>query len=105
MRISRIKQIFDKDSTASWSEKIFKIRELVFTDGVLYKLEDMAGNHLDGNFYPEQLQHMDQSVYRVDRILKRRVQNGVPQLYVKWTGYSSKINSWEPAENTVQSQR
>ena len=104
VRISLIKQLFDKDSTASWSEEIFKIRELVFTDRVLYKLEDMAGEHLNGNFYPEQLQPTDQNVYRIDRILRRRVQNGVPQVYVKWTGYPSKFNSWEPAQNINQSQ-
>ena len=102
VRISLIKQLFDKDSTASWSEEIFKIRELVFTDRVLYKLEDMAGEHLDGNFYPEQLQPTDQNVYRIDRILRRRVQNGVPQVYVKWTGYPSKFNSWELAQNISQ---
>ena len=105
VRISLVKQLFEKDSTASWSEEIFKIRELVFTDRVLYKLEDMTGEPLDGNFYPEQLQLTNQSIYRVDSILQRRVRNGVPQVYVKWTGYSSKFNSWEPADAVLHSQQ
>ena len=74
-------------------------------DRVLYKLEDMTGEPLDGNFYPEQLQLTNQSIYRVDSILQRRVRNGVPQVYVKWTGYSSKFNSWEPADAVLHSQQ
>ena len=72
---------------------------------VLYKLEDMTGEPLDGNFYPEQLQLTNQSIYRVDSILQRRVRNGVLQVYVKWTGYSSKFNSWEPADAVLHSQQ
>ena len=103
VRISLEKLLFEKEATASWSEEVFRIRELVFTDRVLYKLEDQAGEHLDGNFYPEQLQPTNQSIYRIDRILRRRVHNGVPQVYVKWTGYKSKFNTWEPAENILHS--
>ena len=98
VRISLTKNLMEKESNASWSEEIFQIRKLVFSDRVLYKLEDLAGEHLKGSYYPEQLQPTNQSIYRVDKILKKRTRRGEAQVLVKWFGYSDKFNSWEPAE-------
>ena len=104
VRISLHKQLFEKGSTASWTEEIFQIRKLVFSDRVLYKLEDLSGEHLKGSYYPEQLQATNQSIYRVDKILKRRTVRGKAQVFVKWAGYPDKFNSWEPADAILHSQ-
>ena len=104
VRISLHKQLFEKGSTASWTEEIFQIRKLVFSDRVLYKLEDLSGKHLKGSYYPEQLQATNQSIYRVDKILKRRTVRGKAQVFVKWAGYPDKFNSWEPADAILHSQ-
>ena len=77
----------------------------MFTDRVLYKLEDLSGEHMKGNYYPEQLQPTNQSIYRVDKILEKRTHRGKAQVLVKWTGYSDKFNSWEPAEAILHSQQ
>jgi len=37
--------------------------------------------------------------YIVERIEKKRVINGVTQYFLKWQGYPSNQNSWEPAEH------
>lgn len=39
--------------------------------------------------------------YIVERILDRRIRNGKTEYYLKWEGYSSAFNSWEPIENIV----
>ena len=105
VRISLHKQLFEKGSTASWTEEIFQIRKLVFTDRVLYKLKDLAGEHLTGSYYPEQLQVTNQSINRVDKILKKRTHRGKAQVLVKWAGYPDKFNSCEPAEAILHSQQ
>ena len=40
-------------------------------------------------------------IYQVEHILKECVRQGKPQFYVKWLGYSSRHNTWEPEENIL----
>ena len=40
-------------------------------------------------------------IYQVERILKERIRRGKRQFYVKWLGYSSRHNTWEPEENIL----
>lgn len=42
-------------------------------------------------------------LYRVDEIVDDRVRNGKVEYLVKWHGYSSKDNTWEPAESFTDS--
>lgn len=42
---------------------------------------------------------LDNEEYEVERILGTRVVDGVEEVYVKWKGYSSRHNTWEPKEN------
>ena len=37
--------------------------------------------------------------YEVEKILRKRVKKGTTQYLVKWKGYSSSENTWEPTEN------
>lgn len=43
----------------------------------------------------------DSNVYTAERILNKRTVNGVTQYFIKWKGYSSKDNTWEPVENIL----
>lgn len=43
----------------------------------------------------------DSNVYTAERILSKRTTNGETQYHIKWKGYSSKSNTWEPAENIL----
>ena len=97
VRISLHKQLFEKEASASWTEEIFKIHSLVFNDRVMYTLEDLAGEQLQGTYYREQLQATNQNIYRIDKILRKRTHGGRAEVLVKWSGYSDRFNSWEPA--------
>jgi hypothetical protein len=38
------------------------------------------------------------TVYRIDKILRKRVRNGINEVYVAWVGYPKEFNSWIPAK-------
>ena len=100
VRISVKKKLFDKGATANWSEEIFQVRNVrMDTDPIVYELEDLTGEDVEGTFYKEQLQKTQQEIYRVDRVLRKRGN----EVLVKWSGYSDKFNSWMPARSILQS--
>lgn len=37
--------------------------------------------------------------YEVEAIEQKRVVNGITMYYLKWSGFPSTLNSWEPMEN------
>lgn len=43
----------------------------------------------------------DSNVYTAERILAKRVHNGVTQYFIKWKGYSRRESTWEPVENIL----
>ena len=94
VRISIQKKIFEKGATPNWTEEIFKISHILPTRPVTYRIEDLMGTQVDGAFYPEQLRETDQEIYRVDRVIRRRIRNGTREAYVSWSGYPSKFNQW-----------
>ena len=65
----------------------------------------MANEQIKGSFYRQQLKKTDQNIYRIDRILRRRKNKttGKQEVYVKWMSYSSKFNTWEPADTIKES--
>jgi phosphoribosylaminoimidazole carboxylase (NCAIR synthetase) len=40
-----------------------------------------------------------QPLYPVEKILEKKVENGVEVYLIQWKHYSSAFNSWEPKEN------
>jgi hypothetical protein len=46
----------------------------------------------------------DPTYYFIEKILKDRLKNGIRQFLVKWHGYDSSHNSWEPASVFVSPQ-
>ena len=99
VRISIHKRLFEKGATANWSEEIFEIIEVLPTQPAVYRIKDLAEETIDGTFYREQLQKTDQSVYRIDRIIRKRG----TEVLVKWSGYPDKFSSWMPETDVLQS--
>ena len=100
VRISLQKRTFEKEATESWSEEIFEVSDVLPTRPIVYKVKDLAGEELIGTFYKEQMQRTDQSIYRIDRVLRRRQKaDGTREVLVKWSGYPEIFNSWEPEDN------
>jgi hypothetical protein len=67
----------------------------------VYELADLLGKHIEGQFYPEELSPVivtKNTVYQIDKILRKRVRNGSVEFLVKWSGYPTDINSCIPAK-------
>ena len=63
VRISKYKRVtFDKGYTPNWTEEVFIIDEIQFTDPITYKIKDLNGEAIKGTFYREELQKTDQEV-------------------------------------------
>lgn len=96
VRISRLKQVFEKGYVQNWSDELFTVVERFPTFPVTYGIADMNGERIKGRFYSEELQKVTKTddVYTVEKILKTRRRNGKVEYFVRWRGYPDSFNSW-----------
>ncbi|KAL9979621.1 hypothetical protein ACROYT_G017304 [Oculina patagonica] len=98
VRISKYKRIvFDKGYTPNWSEEIFKINKIQYTNPITYKLKDLRDEEIQGSFYEPELLKAKQDVFRIDKVIRRDYKK--KQALVKWKGYSDDFNSWIPIKD------
>ena len=57
----------------------------------------MNDEDIQGSFYTEELLKADQTVFRVDKIIRRDYKK--KQALVKWKGYTDDFNSWIPMKD------
>ena len=55
-----------------------------------YVIIDLNGEEITGSFYEKRLQKTDEKEFRIEKVLKRKVD----KFYVKWKGYDNRFNSW-----------
>ncbi len=91
VRVSKIKQLFEKGYTANWSGEIFTISKVLKTNPVTYHLKDFNDDAVSGCFYEQELSKAKYpDVYLVEKVLKKQGD----KLFVKWLGWSKDHNSW-----------
>jgi hypothetical protein len=103
VRISKEKMKFAKGSEQNFSTEIFKIVKVIRRiPRPLYELQDLNGTPIDGAFYQEELVPVrisKRTVFKIHKILSKRVRKGTREVLVSWRGYPSSFNSWIPASN------
>ena len=91
VRISKHKTIFAKGYTPNWSTEIFRIRKVKLSNPVVYLLDDLNKQPIQGGFYMEELQRTQYPKhYLVEKIVQKRGN----KLFVKWLGFNATYNSW-----------
>ena len=90
VRITKKKGIFDKGFMPRWTEEIFKVLQVQYTDPPTYKITDNNGEEIQGTFYEEELQKTNQEIFRIEKIVGRKGNKSL----VKWVGYPESFNSW-----------
>lgn len=97
VRISKKKKTFEKGFTPNWTEEVFTINKVKTTKPPTYTIQDMKGDPIEGSFYGAELQKSTQDIYRIEKIIKKRLmKDGNREALVKWKGYDNKFNSWVP---------
>ena len=90
VRISLEKNIFEKSYDTNWTQEIFEIYDIKYSNVPYYYLKDLNNEKLDGTFYEQELQKTKQDLYTIEKILK----TNKDKIYVKWRGYDNSFNSW-----------
>ena len=93
VRISKYKRpVFDKGYTPNWTEEVFTVDKIQYTNPITYRLKDLSGEEILGSFYEQEMQKAVQDVYRIEKVIRRDLTKG--KALVKWSGYPEKFNSW-----------
>ena len=95
VRISKYKRkVFDKGCTPNWTEEVFTIDKIQYTNPTTYKLKDLNNEEIQGSFYEPELLRAKQDVFRIDKVIRRDYKK--KRALVKWKGYNDNFNSWIP---------
>jgi hypothetical protein len=98
VRISKIKGVFEKSYTPSWSTEVFRIKEVCNTSPVTYKLEDLKGTPIQGGFYNEEICKTNYpDIYLVEKVLKKKARRA----FVKFLGLPDSENQWIPIKDIL----
>ena len=99
VRISLLKNTFEKSYTSNWSQEIFIIDDIKTSNVHYYFLKDLQGDKIDGSFYEQELLKTKQNdLYIIEKIIKK-VGN---KYLVKWKNYSDKFNSYVNQNDIVK---
>lgn len=102
VRISRMKEQFEKGFHPNWSEELFKVVKVNETFPRTYKIEALDGEPVTGSFYEHELlksTQKNENLYRVDKVITTKKVKGKEMALVKWAGYDKP--SWEKVENIL----
>lgn len=96
VRIAKQKGKFARSYDEQTMQEVFKIKSINTSKPIpLYHLTDYDGKEdIVGGFYEFELTPVDFKIFRIEKIIKKRLFRGKRQLYVKWKGFSSNYNSW-----------
>ena len=91
VRLSLEKNIFEKGYDTNWTQEIFVIYDIKYSNVPYYYLKDLNNEKLQGTFYEQELQKTRQDdLYTIEKILKTNKN----KVYVKFKGYSNDFNQW-----------
>lgn len=90
VRISKKKKTFEKGYTPRWTEEVFTVVKIQYTNPITYKIADYNGEEIRGTFYQQELQKTNQEVFRIEKVIQKRGNKSL----VKWLGYPESFNSW-----------
>ena len=98
VRIASERHIFLREHFQRWSEEIFKISKRWRQHNInMYKVSDCGDEEVIGTFYEPELTKVEgaeDGLYRIERVLDEKVENGVRLIKVKYVGYPERCAKW-----------
>lgn len=102
VRISYLKHPFRRTYQQQYTSEVFKIKSRLFKQGIpLYKIVDLNNEPILGYVNEHEMIRVDKnedSLWFIDKILKKRKLKGKIQYYVQWEGFPKSFNSWVDAD-------
>jgi hypothetical protein len=88
VRISKEKMKFVKATEHNFSTEIFRIVKVIHRrPRVVYKLEDLNGTPIDGQFYSEEqtpVRITSRTTYKINKIRDKTVRRGIAEVLDSW---------------------
>lgn len=98
VRITKKKKTFEKGYTPRWTEEVFTVSQVQYTDPPTYKITDDNSEEIQGTFYEPELQKTSQQIFRIEKVIRIRSNKSL----VKWVGYPDSMNSWVNNSKLIQ---
>jgi hypothetical protein len=98
VRLSKLKRTFEKGYTSRYTHEPFKISSIDTTDfPYMYQLEDLMGEKIEGKAYEKELIITLIPKFKViEKVVKRKTENGKKFVMVSYIGHDSKFDEWMP---------
>ena len=94
VRLRLHKRLFKKGYKMNWTEEIFQIVNRLPTTPVVYEVRDLLERPIEGVFYEKEFQKVKRpDIFRVEKVLKKRIRNKKEEYLVRWSGYNSDFDS------------
>ena len=77
----------------NWTEEIFVIYDIKYSNVPYYYLKDLNGEKIEGSFYEQELQKTNFKKYNY-YIIEKVLKTSNDKAYVKFRNYDSSFNSW-----------
>ena len=84
----------EKGYYPNWTDHIYTVDKTINNEKPVYHIKDYTGKKQNQRFYSTELQNIDKKLHRVEKVIKRRVNKGKKEIFVKWLNYPNSFNSW-----------
>ena len=101
MRITKKKTVFEKGYPPKWTEEVFTVSQIQYTDPPTYKISDYHGEEIQGTYYEQEMQKTHQDIFRIEKIIRKQKNKS----FVKWYGYPDSLNSWVDNKELISMQK
>ena len=104
VRLNKKHRPFQKGYLPGWTEEVFVVTHVRRHPIVTYRLSEWDGTPIKGTFYEHDVQKVqvsDDSLFRVEKVLKRKGRN----VLVRWKGWPAKYDSWIPAHGAKKTNK
>lgn len=101
VRIKKLVRNFGRGYHEQFKRELFKVvqvdRGMPIT---MYELRSLDTDELvEGKFYSNELQKVISDIFKVEKVVKKRMRNGKEEYLVKWLDFGARHNSWVAAED------
>ena len=100
VRISKVKDAFEKGYLPIWTTEIFTESRILNTQPPQVKVADYNNEEIRSSFYLPEVQAVDVPPdFEIEEILEQKRERG---RMIKWLGYPASMNSWVDANDIRQ---